>query len=68
MKLEELLEPCPKCGSKDKIAQRKILDNHRAHAELNAFKCEECGYIFFVNENIEEDEKKELLKELNKIA
>ncbi|MBE6505968.1 MAG: TIGR04165 family Cys-rich peptide [Methanobrevibacter sp.] len=68
MKLEELLEPCPKCGSKDKIAQRKLLDNHRAHAELNAFKCEECGYIFFVNENIEEDEKKELLKELNKIA
>ena len=68
MKLEELLEPCPKCGSKDKIAQRKLLDNHRAHAELNAFKCEECGYIFFVNENIEEDEKNELLKELNKIA
>ena len=68
MKLEELLEPCPKCGSKDKIAQRKLLDNHRAHAELNAFKCEEYGYIFFVNENIEEDEKKELLKELNKIA
>lgn len=67
MKLEELLEPCPKCGSKDKIAQRKILDNHRAHAELDAFKCEECGYIFFVNENMEEDEKKELLKELNKI-
>ena len=66
--VEELLEPCPKCGSKDKIAHRRLLDNHRAHAELDTFKCEECGYIFFVNENMEEDEKKELLKELNKIA
>ena len=44
-----------------------MLDNHRAHAELETFKCEECGYVFFVNENIEEDEKKELLNELNKI-
>ena len=26
MKLEELLAPCPKCGSKDKIAHRKLLE------------------------------------------
>ena len=51
MKLEELLAPCPKCGSKDKIT----------------VKCEECGYIFFVNDDMEEDEKKKLLNELNKI-
>ena len=68
MKLEELLAPCPKCGSKDKIAHRGLLDNHRAHAEMNAVKCEECGYIFFVNEDMEEDEKKKLLNELNKIS
>ena len=61
MKLEELLAPCPKCGS------RKLLDNHRAHAEMETVKCEECGYIFFVNDNMDEDEKKKLLKELNKI-
>ncbi len=67
MKLEELLAPCPKCGSKDKIAHRKMLDNHRAHAEMETVKCEECGYIFFVNEDMDEDEKKKLLRELNKI-
>ena len=67
MKLEELLAPCPKCGSKDKIAHRKMLDNHRAHAEMETVKCEDCGYIFFVNDDIEEDEKRKLLRELNKI-
>ena len=67
MKLEELLAPWPKGGSKDKIAHRKLLDNHRAHAEMETVKCEECGYIFFVNEDMDEDEKKKLLYELNKI-
>ena len=38
MKLEEMLAPCPKCGSKDKTAHRKMLDNHRAHAELDTVK------------------------------
>ena len=66
MKLEEILAPCPKCGSKDKHVHRKMLDNHRAHAELDTVKCEDCGYIFFVNDSMDEDEKKELLKELNK--
>ena len=38
MKLEEILAPCPKCGSKDKHVHRKMLDNHRAHAELRRRK------------------------------
>ena len=67
MKLEELLAPCPKCGSKDKVAVRKLLDNHRAHAEMDAVRCEECGYIFFVNDSMDEDDKKKLLRELNKV-
>ena len=67
MKLEELLAPCPECGSKDKIAHRKMLDNHRAHAEMNAVKCENCGHVFFANENMDEDEKKKFLNDLNKI-
>ena len=53
MKLEEILAPCPKCGSKDKHVHRKMLDNHRAHAELDTVKCEDCGYIFFVNDSME---------------
>lgn len=66
MKLEEILASCPKCGSKDKLAQRRMLDNHRAHAELETVKCEKCGYVFFVNDEMEKDEKKQLLNELNK--
>lgn len=66
MKVEELIAPCPKCGSRDKTAHRRLLDNYKAHAELDTVKCDECGYIFFVNDNIEEDEKKKLLRELNK--
>jgi hypothetical protein len=34
---------------------------------MKAVKCEECGYIFFVNEDMDPDEKKQLLNELNKI-
>ena len=45
MKIEELLAPCPKCGSKDKIAHRNIIDNHRAHAEMDTVKCEETNNI-----------------------
>ena len=30
-----------------------MLDNHRAHAEMDTVKCEECGYIFFVNDDID---------------
>ena len=45
-----------------------MLDNHNAHAEMETVKCEECGYIFFVKDyDMEEDEKKKLLRELNKI-
>ena len=66
LKLEELLAPCPKCGSKDKVAQRKMLDNHRAHAEMKAVTCAECGHKFYVNEKPETDEKKEFINELNK--
>jgi len=46
MKLEEILAKCPKCGSQDKTVQRKILDEQKAHAELKAIVCDECGYIF----------------------
>lgn len=67
MKLEELLAPCPECGSKDKIAHRRLLDNNHAHAELDTVKCENCGHIFVVNEPDLNDEKRKLLKELNKI-
>lgn len=66
MKLEELLAPCPKCGSKDKTAHRRMLDNYRAHAELDTVKCDECGYEFFVNDDMDESEKKKIIKELNK--
>jgi len=46
MKLEELLAKCPKCGSQDKTVQRKILDEHKAHAKTKAVVCDGCGHIF----------------------
>ncbi|RBQ22549.1 hypothetical protein ALNOE001_17540 [Candidatus Methanobinarius endosymbioticus] len=61
MKLEQLLAKCPKCGSQDKTVQRKILDEHRAHSEMKAVVCDECGHIF--EEKDEKENKKEELKE-----
>lgn len=46
MKLEQILAKCPKCGSQDKTVQRKILDEHKAHAEMKAIVCDGCGHIF----------------------
>ena len=67
MKLEDLLAKCPECGSQDKTAHRRMIDNHHAHAELDTFKCENCGHIFEKKEKKEDDEKAEIIKELNKI-
>ncbi|WP_409199483.1 TIGR04165 family Cys-rich peptide [Methanobrevibacter sp. DSM 116169] len=66
MKLEDLLKKCPECGSQDKKAVRKIVDNHNAHAVLDAFKCDNCGFIFEKHEP-QEDEKSEIIKKLNKL-
>jgi Cys-rich peptide (TIGR04165 family) len=46
MKLEQLLAKCPKCGSTDKTAKRRFLDEHKAHAELDSIVCDNCGHIF----------------------
>lgn len=54
MKLEELLTKCPKCGSQDKTAQRRMLDEHLAHAELKAIVCAKCGYVFEFHEHKED--------------
>ena len=43
MKFEDLIAKCPKCGSTDKTAHRRFIDNHHAHAELKEFKCDNCG-------------------------
>ena len=70
MKFEDLIAKCPKCGSTDKTAHRRFIDNHHAHAELKEFKCDNCGYVFETgndNEKSEEEAiKKDLITELNK--
>jgi Cys-rich peptide (TIGR04165 family) len=70
MKFEDLIAKCPKCGSTDKTAHRRFIDNHHAHAELKEFKCDNCGYIFETGKDVERSEeekiKKELIGELNK--
>ncbi len=70
MKFEDLMAKCPKCGSQDKTAHRRFIDNHHAHAELKEFKCDNCGYIFETGRDHKDSEdeaiKKDLIKELNK--
>jgi Cys-rich peptide (TIGR04165 family) len=70
MKFEDLMAKCPKCGSTDKTAQRRFLDNHHAHAELKEFRCDNCGHVFETGKTIEHGEgekmKKEVLNELHK--
>jgi len=70
MKLEDILAKCPKCGSQDKTAHRRFLDNHHAHAELKEFKCDNCGFVFETGKDHKNSEaeqiKKDLLNDLNK--
>ena len=54
MKFEDLIAKCPKCGSTDKTAHRRFIDNHHAHAGNDKEKSEE------------ETIKKDLIGELNK--
>lgn len=69
MKFEDLMAKCPKCGSQDKTAHRRIIDNHHAHAELESFKCENCGFIFETHSrsDYEDGDKSKIIKELNKV-
>ena len=59
MKFEDLIAKCPKCGSTDKTAHRRFIDNHHAHA-----------YVFETGNDKEKSEeetiKKDLIGELNK--
>jgi len=70
MKFEDLMAKCPKCGSQDKTAHRRFIDNHHAHAELKEFKCDNCGFVFETGKDYEKSEgeniKKGLVTELNK--
>ncbi|WP_084266297.1 TIGR04165 family Cys-rich peptide [Methanobrevibacter filiformis] len=54
MKIEQLLAKCPECGSQDKTAKRRMLDEHRAHAELDVIVCDKCGYVFEENKKEKE--------------
>lgn len=51
MKLEQLLEKCPKCGSQNKTVQRKMLDDQLAQAKMKAVVCDGCGHIFKTKED-----------------
>ena len=59
MKFEELVAKCPECGSTDKVIKRRLIDNHRAHAELKSIVCEKCGYVFDDGEGDEPEEIQE---------
>lgn len=62
MKFEDLIAKCPKCGSTDKTAHRRFIDNHHAHAELKEFKCDNCGYVFETGNDVEKSEEETIKK------
>ncbi len=63
MKLEELLQPCPECGSKDKTQHRDFEREFKAYGSNGALKCSNCGYVFISRDEAidkrREEEKKE---------
>ncbi len=69
MKFEDLMAKCPKCGSQDKTAHRRMIDTQHAHAELESFKCDNCGYIFETHSHSEyaDSDKSKIIDELNKL-
>jgi len=56
MKIGNLNEKCPKCGSKDKTIKRDIEREHQAHAKTGAVICSKCGYQFKSKEECKEEE------------
>ena len=46
MKIEELLKPCPECGSRDKTQHRDFEKEFLAYGHNGELKCTNCGHIF----------------------
>ena len=63
MKIEELLEPCRECGSKDKTQHRDLDREFWAYGANGELKCSNCGHIFITRDeaiDIRRAEEKEL--------
>ncbi|WP_455644982.1 TIGR04165 family Cys-rich peptide [Methanosphaera sp.] len=68
MKIEELLKPCPECGSKDKTQHRDFDREFLAYGANGELKCSNCGYIFITRDeaiDIRRAEEKELEEQKN---
>lgn len=50
MKIEDLLKPCPECGSKDKTQHRDFEREFNAYGANGELKCSNCGYIFITRD------------------
>ncbi|MDO5851146.1 MAG: TIGR04165 family Cys-rich peptide [Methanobacteriaceae archaeon] len=59
MKMEELMAPCPKCGSKNKTQHRDFDKEFRAYAASGELKCSDCGHIFKTRDEMIDERRKE---------
>ncbi|MDD6285399.1 TIGR04165 family Cys-rich peptide [Candidatus Methanosphaera massiliense] len=50
MKIEELLKPCPECGSRDKTQHRDFDREFLAYGSNAELKCSNCGHIFITRD------------------
>lgn len=50
MKMEELLQPCPECGSRDKTQHRDFENEFKAYGTSGELKCTNCGHIFITRD------------------
>ncbi len=63
MKIEELLEPCPECGSKDKTQHRDFEREFMAFGANGELKCSNCGHIFITRDEAIDKRREEESKE-----
>ncbi len=50
MKMEDLLKPCPECGSRDKTQHRDFEREFLAYGQNGELKCTNCGHIFITRD------------------
>ncbi|PAV07071.1 TIGR04165 family Cys-rich peptide [Methanosphaera cuniculi] len=62
MKIDELIKPCPKCGSKDKTQHRDLDKQFLAYAQNGELKCSNCGYIFITRDEAIDKRRAEAAK------
>lgn len=63
MKMEDLLRPCPKCGSQNKTQHRDLDKQFLAYGQNGELKYSDCGHIFVTRDEAIDIRRAEEAKE-----